>query len=110
LALGEVYPKDFMRIFRRELVMGLALGLALGLMAYFRVILQDNNLILACIVSAALMATLLTANLAGALIPLVLRKLKLDPALTAGPFIATIIDAVGITIYFQIAIVLLKVF
>ncbi|MFZ2042325.1 MAG: magnesium transporter [Desulfobacterales bacterium] len=110
LALGEVYPKDFMRIFRRELVMGLALGLALGLMAYFRVILQDNNLILACIVSAALMATLLTANLAGALIPLVLRKLRLDPALTAGPFIATIIDAVGITIYFQIAIVLLKVF
>jgi magnesium transporter len=90
--------------------MGLALGLALGLMAYFRVILQDNNLILACIVSTALMATLLTANLAGALIPLILRKLKLDPALTAGPFIATIIDAVGITIYFQIAIVLLKVF
>jgi magnesium transporter len=110
LALGEVYPRDFFKIFRRELAMGLALGLALGLMAYFRVILQDSNLILACIVSTALVATLLTANLAGALIPLVLRKAKLDPALTAGPFIATIIDAVGITIYFQIAIVLMKVF
>jgi magnesium transporter len=110
LALGEVYPRDFLKIFRRELVMGLALGLALGLMAYFRVILQDSNLILACIVSTALVATLLTANLAGALIPLVLRKARLDPALTAGPFIATIIDAVGITIYFQIAIVLMRVF
>ncbi len=110
LALGEVYPRDFFKIFRRELVMGLALGLALGLMAYFRVILQDSNLILACIVSTALVATLLTANLAGALIPLVLRKARLDPALTAGPFIATIIDAVGITIYFQIAIVLMRVF
>ncbi len=110
LALGEVYPRDFFKIFRRELVMGLALGLALGLMAYFRVILQDSNLILACIVSTALVATLLTANLAGALIPLVLRKVRLDPALTAGPFIATIIDAVGITIYFQIAIVLMRVF
>jgi magnesium transporter len=110
LALGEVYPRDFFKIFRRELAMGLALGLALGLMAYFRVILQDSNLILACIVSTALVATLLTANLAGALIPLVLRKARLDPALTAGPFIATIIDAVGITIYFQIAIVLMKVF
>ena len=110
LALGEVYLRDFLKIFRRELVMGLALGLALGLMAYFRVILQDSNLILACIVSTALLVTLLTANLVGALIPLVLRKAGLDPALTAGPFIATIIDAVGITIYFQIAVVLMKVF
>lgn len=110
LALGEVYPKDFLRIFRRELLMGLSLGLALGLMAYFRVFLQDHNLILACIVSTALVATLLTANLSGALIPLVLKKVNLDPALTAGPFIATIIDAVGITIYFQIAILLLKAF
>jgi magnesium transporter len=79
-------------------------------MAYFRVFLQDHNLVLACIVSTALVATLLTANLSGALIPLVLKKVNLDPALTAGPFIATIIDAVGITIYFQIAILLLKVF
>jgi len=44
------------------------------------------------------------------LMPLVLKKLKLDPALTAGPFIATIIDALGIAIYFYIAFVLMKVF
>jgi magnesium transporter len=56
-----------------------------------------------------LLATLLTANLTGALMPLLLKKLHLDPALTAGPFIATIIDAVGITLYFQIAILLMNV-
>ncbi|WP_083456482.1 magnesium transporter [Desulfosarcina cetonica] len=40
--------------------------------------------------------------------PLLLKKLRLDPALTAGPFIATVIDAVGITLYFQIAMFLMK--
>jgi magnesium transporter len=110
LALGEICPRDALRVFNRELLMGLALGLSLGLMAYFRVFLQDHNMILGCIVATALLATLLTANLAGALIPLPLRRMGLDPALTAGPFIATIIDAVGITLYFQIAVILLRNF
>lgn len=107
LALGEIHPRDFIRVFYRELLMGLALGCALGIMAYFRVVFQDQNLMLGWIVASALLATLLTANLTGALIPLLLKKIGLDPALTAGPFIATVIDAVGITIYFQIALFLM---
>lgn len=110
LALGEVRTADGLRVFRREVVMGLALGAALGLMAWFRVFLQDHNGMLACIVGSALLATLLVSNLVGALLPLGLKKLRLDPALTAGPFITTIIDAVGITVYFQIAVLLLNVF
>jgi magnesium transporter len=110
LALGEVCPKDFLRVFGRELWMGAALGVALGLMAYFRVFLQDHNLLLAAIVSSALLATLLLANLGGALIPLLLKQARLDPALTAGPLMATVIDAVGITVYFQIAIAILRGF
>lgn len=110
LALGEVRLRDFGRVFRRESLMGLALGAALGLMAYFRVYLQDHNMLLGCIVGAALFGTLLTANLAGALMPIILKRFKFDPALTAGPFIATIIDAVGITLYFQIALLLLRTF
>jgi len=110
MALGEVGPKDFIRVFRRELLMGLALGTALGCMAYLRVFLQDNDLMLGAIVASALVATLLAANLAGALIPLVLKRCRLDPALTAGPFIATIIDALGILIYFQIAVLMLRLF
>lgn len=110
MALGEIELSDFGRLFRRELVMGLFLGGALGLMAYFRVYIQDRNVMLGLIVSAALLATLMTANLIGALMPLVLKKINLDPALTAGPFIATIIDALGITIYFEIALGLMRVF
>jgi magnesium transporter len=110
MALGEIRPRDFGKVFGRELVMGLALGLALGLMAYFRVFLQDHDIMLGCIVSAALVVTLLAANLTGALMPLILKKINLDPALTAGPFIATVIDAVGLTIYFQTAILLLRYF
>jgi len=110
MALGEIAIGDLGRLFRRELVMGLLLGGALGVMAYFRVFLQDRDIMLACIVAIALVATLLTANLVGALMPLVLKKIKLDPALTAGPFIATIMDAIGIAIYFQIAFLLMKFF
>jgi len=109
LALGEVAPRDFFRVFRRELLMGLALGCALGFMAYFRVFFQDHTIVLGWIVGTALLATLLTANLVGALIPLLLKKIGLDPALTAGPFIATVIDAAGIAIYFQIALTLTRV-
>ncbi len=109
LALGEIRPGDFLRVFRRELFMGLALGVTLGVMAYFRVFFQDHNALLGWTVGAALVATLLTANLTGALLPLVLKKVGLDPALTAGPFIATVIDAVGISLYFQIAILLMQV-
>lgn len=110
MALGEVQQGDFARVFRRELVMGLALGVILGLIAYFRVFLQDQNPLLGLVVAAALLATLLMANLTGALMPLILKRLRLDPALTAGPFIATVIDALGIAIYFQIAVWCLKLF
>lgn len=110
LALGEIKDSDFTRVFRRELLMGLALGFALGFMAYFRVILQVHNIMLGLIVASALVATLLTANLIGALMPMILKRIKLDPALTAGPFIATVMDAVGITIYFQFAVILMKIF
>jgi len=110
LALGDVSPSDYLRVFWRELLMGAALGLALGVMAYFRVFLQDRNMMLGLIVASALLTTLLAANLAGALIPLLLKKLRLDPALTAGPFIATIIDALGITIYFQVAVYIMRTF
>jgi magnesium transporter len=108
LALGEIAPRDVFRVFRRELIMGLALGTALGVMAFFRVFIQDQNIMLGWTVAAALLATLLAANLTGALMPLLLKKLRLDPALTAGPFIATVIDAVGITIYFQIAVLMMR--
>jgi len=110
LALGEICTRDLGRVFWRECLMGLALGVSLGIMAYFRVSLQDHNLLLGCIVGTALFGTLLTANLTGALMPIILKQLKLDPALVAGPFIATVIDAVGISLYFQIALVLLRTF
>ncbi len=110
LALGDVAPKDYVRVFWRELLMGATLGLSLGVIAFFRVFLQDRDMILGAIVGCALLTTLLAANLAGALIPLLLKRLKLDPALTAGPFIATIIDALGITIYFQVALLILQRF
>ena len=109
LALGEIHPGDFLRVFRREFLMGLALGCALSVMAYFRVFLQNREIMLGCIVATSLLTTLLAANLAGALIPLFLKKVHLDPALTAGPFIATIIDALGITVYFGVATLLLNV-
>jgi magnesium transporter len=110
LALGEVCPKDFFRVLGREIWMGVALGISLGLMAYFRVFLQDHNLLLAAIVASALLATLLVANLGGALIPLFLKQVRIDPALTAGPLMATVIDAIGITLYFQIAIAIIQGF
>jgi len=109
LATGEIEMRHVFRIMRREAVMGLSLGGALGLLGLGRAVLLEGNPFLGLAVGLALAGSIIMATLVGALLPLLLKKVKIDPAVAAGPFITTIVDITALLIYFEIAKALLNI-
>ncbi len=103
LATGEIKMKDFFRVFPREIFMGGFLGIILGLFAFVRARFIDVNPFVGIAVGAAVFISVFSANIIGTILPLILKKLKIDPAISAGPFISTIIDVTSLIIYFKIA-------
>lgn len=103
LATGELKVTHLMKIIGREGLIGLALGAVLGILAGLRSYWMAGDPLLAVAVSSAMVATLVMATVTGALFPVLLHRLKLDPAVAAGPFIASIVDVTALLIYFEIA-------
>jgi len=109
LATGEFSLRQTFRILKREILIGLTLGLILGTFGLLRAFWMQKDPLLSIAVGAALVVTVTLATISGAFFPLLLRKVKLDPAVAAGPFITTVIDIAGLIIYFQIARFLLHI-
>jgi magnesium transporter len=115
MALGEVRLRDWWRVARREVASGLGLGLILGGMGIARVLGWEwmfgtygaHAAGLALTVGLSLMGVVLWGCLAGAMLPLALRRLGLDPASASAPFVATLVDVSGVLIYFTLAAVVL---
>jgi magnesium transporter len=109
LALGEVGVGDAFRIFWREVRMGLTLGAFLGTIGLCRALLvgHSGGGGMAVAVGLALVACVTFGSVVGALLPLVIKRLGFDPAVSSGPFIASLVDVAGIVIYLNIAIMIL---
>jgi len=114
LALGHVVPRNFWRVLRHEIFMGLALGLTLGAIGFLRASLTPASVLgnadrwtLAVVVSASVAAICLWGTLVGSMLPLAFRRLGFDPGYASSPFVATFVDVTGIIIYFSIAKTLL---
>ena len=104
LAIGEVYLKDVFLIVWKEIRVGALCGLALGLVNFARVfIFNHQNAMLALVVTLALFCTILIAKTIGGLLPIVAKKMKIDPAIMAAPLITTTVDATSLIVYFSIA-------
>lgn len=116
IALGEVGFKDWWKVFRREIVIGLILGCLLGLIGLARISLfsffmhayGSHWFLVGVTVYFALIGVVAWGTLIGALFPILLKRLGADPASSSAPFVATFIDVTGIVIYFNIALVMLK--
>lgn len=106
LATGEVKMKDVFRIFRKESATGIIVGLAMGVLGALRAIVLNRDPILAITVGAAMIITVLLATTLGAVLPLLFKKMKLDPALMSGPFITSIVDIVSLLVYLHIAVIM----
>ncbi len=112
LSLNEIEFKDIFRIIWKELRASFFLALTVAVVCFAKMMLIDNlyNKILimeALVVSIVLFLTIIMAKLIGCILPLLAKKIKLDPAVMASPFITTVIDALSLIIYCSIAIAIL---
>jgi magnesium transporter len=103
MAIGEIDYRHWLKIATTELAMGLMLGTTIGLIGYGRALMMGESVTLAMTVSLSLLLVILLAVLTGALLPLVLRRIKIDPSILSSPFITTMVDVVGLLIYFAVA-------
>jgi len=103
LALGEVGFGDVIRVFRREIGMGLVLGGFLGGVGFLRAFFWDVPVGVPLVVALALVSVVTIGTLLGSLLPLLFQRIGLDPAVTSTPFVASLVDVMGIILYFEIA-------
>lgn len=116
MATGDVHLQDWLRILRRELALGLALGAVLAVIGFLRIALwpnraslyTDHYALVATVVGLSLVGVVAFGSLVGAMLPLALRRLRLDPATCSAPFVATLVDVSGLIIYFSIAQAVLR--
>jgi magnesium transporter len=132
MALGEITLRDWWRVLRRELAAGALLGLGLGLLGMLRVNMwgwmgwylkndpdhkgkylaesvqaQEHFQLLGMTIGIAVLGVVLWGTLTGAMLPFILKKVKLDPATSSAPFVATLVDVVGVLLYFSAAVLIL---
>ncbi len=116
MALGEIRLRDWWRVFLREVICGVVLGLFLGCVGFLRIVLWPQSevlygnhyLLVAVSVATSVLGVVLWGSLAGAMLPFLLKKLKLDPATASAPAVATIVDVTGLIIYFSVASLFLR--
>lgn len=105
IAVGKLSPRDNVMILRREIIVGAVLGLIVALFGMLRTTFTDatRSLNMAMAIGCSLMAVVMLGALLGSGVPLLLRRLRIDPAVSSTPFIASMCDVGGLVIYFEIA-------
>ena len=116
MALGEVRPRDWWRVIRREFATGLALGSILAAIGLVRILLWqflfdaygEHYFLIAVTVGLSLVGVVMWGSLMGSVLPFILRSLGFDPASASAPFVATLVDVTGLVIYFTAAAIVLR--
>ena len=112
MAIGEITIADWWRVMRREISSGLLLGMVLGLIGFIRVLVWhsispeiygQHYLMIGATVGFSLIGVVLWGTLSGSMLPILLKKLGADPAVSSAPFVATLVDVTGLVIYFSFA-------
>ncbi|KAF0237497.1 MAG: hypothetical protein FD183_1556 [Chitinophagaceae bacterium] len=117
MAIGEITVSDWWRVLRREIISGLLLGTVLGTIGFIRVavwhsivphIYGPHWMMIASTVGFSLIGVVLWGTLSGSMLPMLLKKLGADPAVSSAPFVATLVDVTGLIIYFSFAYLFLQ--
>ncbi|NBJ70914.1 MULTISPECIES: magnesium transporter [Clostridia] len=103
LASGDYGKQGEMKLVLREASTGLINGIICGIVIMLVIYVWKHNFYLGLLVGISIAATLFVATLAGALVPIFMDRIKIDPAVASGPFITTINDIISILIYFSLA-------
>lgn len=117
MAVGEITLADWWRVIRREIVSGLLLGIVLGLIGFLRIVVWhsisptlygEHWMSIAITVGIALVGVVLWGTISGSMLPILLKKMGADPAVSSAPFVATLVDVTGLVIYFSVAFLILS--
>ena len=111
LATGDIKLTDVFRVLKKEFLISIICGVILSAVNFARIIIFEPQvpILIALTVSVTLITTVMMAKVIGGLLPIAAKKLKLDPAIMAGPLITTIVDALSLIIYFNIAQAVLNI-
>lgn len=116
MSLGEVRLRDWWRVLRKEILSGVLLGGILALIGFLRIVVWaqfspaygPHYVLIGVAVAVAIGGVVLWGTITGSMLPLILRRLGLDPATSSAPFVATLVDVTGLVIYFAAAAAILK--
>ena len=117
MAVGEISLTDWWRVMRREILSGLLLGSVLGFIGFFRILLWhaitpelygEHWFLIGLVVGITLIGVVLWGTLCGSMLPMILKRLGADPAVSSAPFVATLVDVTGLVIYFSVAFLILS--
>ena len=111
LATGDIKLTDAFRVLKKEFLISLICGIVLSAVNFARILIFEPTVpaLVALTVSITLISTVVMAKVIGGLLPIAAKKMKLDPAIMAGPLITTIVDAMSLIIYFNIAQAILHI-
>lgn len=117
MAVGEITIADWWRVIRREVASGLLLGVVLGVIGFLRIVIWhsvspslygEHWMSIAITVGIALIGVVMWGIISGSMLPILLKKLGADPAVSSAPFVATLVDVTGLVIYFSVAFMILS--
>jgi magnesium transporter len=117
MAVGEVTLKDWWRVMKREISSGLLLGTVLGMIGFLRIFAWHSFapelygihwMAIGITVAVTLLGVVLWGTVAGSMLPMILKRMGADPAVSSAPFVATLVDVTGLIIYFSVALSLLS--
>jgi len=110
MALGEIEFRDILKVIWKEARISFLVGAVLALMNFLRIYYIENySLTIALTVSLTLLFVIMFAKLIGGILPIIAKKVGLDPAIMASPLISTLVDAISLTVYFTLAIWILGI-
>ena len=109
LAIDEIKLKDFWKAIWKEFRISILIGIVLAIINGIRIVLQYHNILLAIVVGLTLIITVMISKLLGCILPMLAKKLKLDPAIMAAPLITTIVDTCSVLVFFNIAVLLMGI-
>jgi len=107
MALGEIRKSDSARLLVKELFIGLIHGMFLGLIAGLVAYFWHGSEYIGAVVAVAMLGNLIVAGISGASLPLILKALRIDPALASAVAVTTVTDVIGLVLYLGLATILL---
>ena len=109
LAMNELSTKDIFKAIWKELRVSIVVGIVLAIANSIRIMVQYHDIKIAIVVGITLICTVMMAKLLGCVLPMIAKKLKLDPAIMAAPLITTIVDTLSVLVFFNIATLIFNI-